>query len=116
MVIGKSAADIDKDAEEEDADDDDPDNADESEGDEFEQETVWHFLLCVCVCVSLPHYIKKNLRTNVSCEFTMSILLLCNFKLFTQRDTNVILKEGKWVVVSWISVEIVIFSCLNWRD
>ncbi|XP_030542245.1 uncharacterized protein LOC115749530 [Rhodamnia argentea] len=40
VVIGKSAAENDKDADEEDADDDDPDNAEESEGDEFEQETV----------------------------------------------------------------------------
>ena len=39
VVIGKPAADNDKEDFDNDADDDDPDNAEESEGDEFEQET-----------------------------------------------------------------------------
>ncbi|KAL6318569.1 hypothetical protein AAG906_000647 [Vitis piasezkii] len=39
VVIGKPAADNDKEDLDNDADDDDPDNAEESEGDEFEQET-----------------------------------------------------------------------------
>lgn len=39
VVIGKPAADNDKEDLDNDADDDDPDNAEDSEGDEFEQET-----------------------------------------------------------------------------
>ncbi|KAD4585641.1 hypothetical protein R6Q57_002025 [Mikania cordata] len=39
IVIGKTAAENDKEDFDEEADDDDADNAEESEGDEFEQET-----------------------------------------------------------------------------